>query len=465
MYAQRWRQNAILKYSSPTPKIILLGVGMLLIALIIKTFEFIINQIVVALKLGKTVDFMLFFYLTLATATVIIAIAFIEKITRSDKRNIKYLVKHRLCAYKMGNPLHLRESEIQPKIKVFTAERGFKIRIECASAKFDDVSNLESVISDCLRKKYGDFAVVKKEEDIAGRYVDYYIIDVVADAHKQSVYRSIEDIPTDKTKLFIRDDINIDYSKVLNTSALVVGKTRSGKSTGIISVFLLPVLKQGPDSFGSKVVIIDPKNAELSQCAHVVSPDINNNNVEKVLEAVKAFNRTRIKRQQIINKEGKKRGKAVKWFDIGMKPCILFFDEWLALQGLFPKKAPRENPDYCLAAFQSLIQQIATQGASAGCFLIISIAQASVGVGGLDTVVKNSCGIRIMFKPDKEDGSFIWDRKQLEVLREWSFGPGDAWISIDDGTNNNIRFVKFPLLDERFDEYRALSDLLEEYYK
>lgn len=461
----RWRQNAILKYSSPTSKIILLGVGMLLIALIIKTFEFIINQIVVALKLGKTVDFMLFFYLTLATATVIIAIAFIEKITRSDKRNIKYLVKYRLCAYKMGNPLHLRESEIEPKIKVFTEERGFKIRIECASVIFEDVSNIESSITDCLRKKYGDFAVVKKEEDIAGRYVDYYIIDVISDAHKQSVYSSIEDIPTDKTKLFIRDDIFIDYSKVLNSSALVVGKTRSGKSTGIISVFLLPVLKQGPDSFGSKVVIIDPKNAELSQCAHVVSPDINNNNVETVLEAVQNFNRTRIKRQQIINREGKKRGKAVKWFDIGMKPCILFVDEWVALQGLFPKKAPRENPDYCLAAFQSLIQQIATQGASAGCFLIISIAQASVGVGGLDTVVKNSCGIRIMFKPDKEDGSFIWDRKQLEVLREWSFGPGDAWISIDDGTNNNIRFVKFPLLDARFDEYRALSDLLEEYYK
>jgi DNA segregation ATPase FtsK/SpoIIIE-like protein len=224
------------------------------------------------------------------------------------------------------------------------------------------------------------------------------------------------------------------------------------------------VLKQGPDSFGSKVVIIDPKNAELSQCAHVVSPDINNN-VEKVLEAVKNFNRTRIIRQQIINKEGKKRGKAAKWFDIGMKPCILFVDEWVALQGLFPKKAPRENPDYCLAAFQSLIQQIATQGASAGCFLIISIAQASVGVGGLDTVVKNSCGIRIMFKPEKEEARFIWDRMQLEVLREWSFGPGDAWISIDDGTNNNIRFVKFPLLDARFDEYRALSDLLEEYYK
>ena len=135
------------------------------------------------------------------------------------------------------------------------------------------------------------------------------------------------------------------------------------------------------------------------------------------------------------------------------------------MQGLFPKKASKENPDYCLAEFQSLIQQIATQGASAGCFLIISIAQASVGVGGLDTVVKNACGIRIMFKPEKEDASFIWDSKQLEVLREWSFSPGDAWFSVDDGVHNRVSFVKFPRLDERFDEYRALSELLEEYYK
>lgn len=461
----RWREKAVLKYTSPTPKIILLGVVTFLIAAGIKILELMINEIIVALKIGRTVDFMLFFYLALAVATVIIATAIIEKVTRSDKRNIKYLVKHRLCAYKMGNPLHLRDSEIQPIVKVYVAERGYQIRVECASARFDDVAKLETVISDCLKKKFGDYAVVKREEDIAARYVDYYIEDVISGTQKQSVYSSIEDIPIDKTKLFIRDDVYIDYSKVLNSSALIVGKTRSGKTTGIISVFLLPVLKQGPDTFGSKVVIIDPKNAELSQCAHVVSPDINNN-VVKVLEAVKDFNCTRIKRQQIINEEGRKQGKAAKWFDVGMKPSLLFVDEWVALLGLFPKKASKDNPDYCLAEFQSLIQQIATQGASAGCFLLISIAQASVGVGGLDSVVKNSCGIRIMFKPEKNDSRFIWDdSKQLEVLREWNFGPGDAWVSIDDGSHNHIGFVKFPKLEVRFDEYRALSDLLEEYYK
>ncbi len=461
----RWRENAILKYSSPTPKIILLGVGTLLIAVGIKMLELIINKLVVTFGIRQSVDLMPYFHIALFIFVLIIAIAIMEKVTRKDKRNIKYLVKHRLCAYTMGNPLHLRYVEIEPTVSVYDAERGFKIRIGCASAKYEDVAKLESVISDCLRKKYGDYAVVNKEEDIAGRYVDYLIEDVVSEYQKQSVYLSLDDVPTDGiTKLYIRDGVHIDYSKVLNSSALVVGKTRSGKSTGIISVFLLPVLKRGADAFGSKVISIDPKNAELSQCAHVISPDINNN-VEKILEAVKGFNLTRIERQQIINEEGKKRGKAAKWFEIGMKPSLLFVDEWVALQGLFPKKASKENPDYCLAEFQSLIQQIATQGASAGCFLIISIAQASVGVGGLDTVVKNACGIRIMFKPEKEDASFIWDSKQLEVLREWSFSPGDAWFSVDDGVHNRVSFVKFPRLDERFDEYRALSELLEEYYK
>ena len=251
---------------------------------------------------------------------------------------------------------------------------------------------------------------------------------------------------------------------MLNSSALIVGGTRSGKTTAVISTFLLPVLKGGADKHGSRVVIIDPKSAELSQCGHVLSPDINGG-VRHILEAVRDFNRTRIERQQYINDLGRQRGKAVKWFEADMKPSLLFLDEWVSLQDLFPRKGTKDEPDYSLTEFQGLIRQIATQGASAGCFLIISTAQASVGVGGLESVVNNSCGIRIMFKPKKDEASFIWSSKQLEVMKEWDFSAGDAWYSVDDGVHNRVSFVKFPRLGEQFDEYKALSDLLKVYYQ
>ena len=461
----RWRENAIMRYLSPTPKIILLGVVTLMIAGLVKVAEYGVNRIVQYLNYDKMFDFTYCFVTLFVSGFLIIIIAIIEKNTRSDARTIRYTVRHRLCAFSYGNPLHLRDGEIESSVIVKPVDNGgFRIRIECPSAKFEDVAKLESVISDSLRNKYGDYAVTSKSEDVAGRYVDYFIKNVVDDYQKQSLYDSTDDIPSNNvTRLYIRDEVYIDYSKVLNASTLLCGGTRSGKSTAAISTFLLPVLKHGADNYGSKVVVIDPKSAELSQCSNVLSPDINGS-VEHILQATRDFNQTRIYRQQIINDEGKKRGKVIKWFEMGMHPCLLFLDEWISLVDLFPKKASKEKPDYSLSDFQGLIKQIATQGASAGCFLVISTGQASVGVGGLDSVVNNACGIRILFKPKRDDAGFIWNSKQIEVMRERDFVPGDAWYSIDDGIHNSVGFIKFPRMSDSFDEYGALSELMDKYY-
>ena len=158
----------------------------------------------------------------------------------------------------------------------------------------------------------------------------------------------------------------------------------------------------------------------------------------------------------------KETGKAQKWFNLGMHPCMLFLDEFVSIQDMFPKKASKEKPDYSLSDFQGLLRQIATQGASAGCFLILSTAEASVGTGGLESAVNNACGIRILFKPSIDEARFLWSTDKLEVLRERQYTAGDAWFSADDGINNSIRFVKFPRLE--FGEYDALSKLLTSYY-
>ena len=262
-------------------------------------------------------------------------------------------------------------------------------------------------------------------------------------------------------RFYIRDDLYIDLSRVMNASVLVAGRTRSGKTTGILSVFILPSLLWGQDDYGSEVLIVDPKSAELSLSPHVLSP-MTDGNVEHILSAIRGFNQTRIERQKTINEAGRAAGKAVKWWDIGMHPSILFIDEFVSLQGLLPKKSSKDKPEYCLEEFKNLIRQIATQGASAGCFLILSTAEASVGTGGLEAAVNKACGIRILFRPSKEEASYLWSTEQLEVLRERRFMAGDAWFSADDGINDNPRFVKFPLV--KFGEYEALSELLMQYY-
>ena len=458
----RWKKSSLFKYSSPTPKILLSGVGALLAAFIVNRFEYILNAIFQLLEINKGFEFGTYENSMIIVAIILFTIAPIEYLIRSDKRHIKYLIIKRLCKVAYGNPLHLIEGEIEPHVYVVKTESGYRIKIECKSALYEDIANLETTISDCLIGRYGNYAVVSKEEDIAGRYVDYYIEDVVTNYNKQSIYYSLDDIPADTTKIYIRDDVYIDYSKVLNSSAIIAGKSRSGKTTAIISTFLLPILKLGKDDFGSRVIIVDPKSAELSLCPYVLSPK-NDGNVEHILNAIREFNRLRIRRQKIINDASKKTGRAKKWFDIGMKPSILFLDEFVSIQDMFPKKPTKEKPDYSLAEFQGLLRQIATQGASAGCFLILSTAEASVGTGGLETAVNNACGIRILFKPSKEEARFLWGTEKLEVLRERNFNAGDAWFSADDGNNNSVKFIKFPRME--FGEYKALSKLLSKYYE
>ena len=456
-----WRRDSYLRYCSPTPKIILFGAVLLLFAGSIKALELLALSVTKQLKLNSEVDFSNAIVFLLALACFVIMIAILERIFRGNKRDIMYVVRKRLCATCFGNPLHLKEGEIEPTVIVSETDKGYKITIDCMSASFDDVSSLEMVISGCLRNRYGNYAVVAKEEDIAGRYVDYFIEDVVSNYYKQSIYSSLADVPSHLTRVFIRKDVYIDYARVLNSSAIVAGRSRSGKTTAIISTFLLPMLKQGSDDYGSRIIIVDPKSAELSLCPHVLSP-APDGSVEHILEAIRDFNRVRVERQKIINDFCRTEGKAVKWFDVGMKPSVLFLDEFVSIQDMFPKKASKEKPDYSLSDFQGLLRQIATQGASAGCFLILSTAEASVGTGGLETAVNNACGIRILFKPSLDEARYLWSSEALEVMRERQYSAGDAWFSADDGVNNSVRFVKFPRLE--FGEYGALSELLSLYY-
>ena len=458
----RWSRDKYLQYCSPTPKIILFGVLLLLFIGGVKVVEIVILRIVQKGHIKADVDsfsniYLLFFSSSLCS----FAFAVIEYVVRSDRRNIKYLIRKQLCMACFGNPLHLKDGEIEPCIQVMDTPNGFKITIDCQSADFDDVASLETVISSCLRNKYGNYAVVAKEEDIAGRFVDYFVEDIVSNYYKQSIYYSLSDIQSHLTRIFIRNDVYIDYTRVLNSSVIVAGRSRSGKTTAIISTFLLPMLKLGRDDYGSRIVIVDPKSAELSTCPYVLSP-LSSGSVEHILYAIRDFNRIRVERQKILNDYCKAKGKALKWYDVDMKPCVLFIDEFVSVQDMFPKKASKENPDYCLAEFQGLLRQIATQGASAGCFLILSTAEASVGTGGLESAVNNACGIRILFKPSVDEARYLWSREALEVMRERQYYAGDAWFSADDGINNNIRFIKFPSL--KLSEYEALSELLTLYY-
>ena len=135
---------------------------------------------------------------------------------------------------------------------------------------------------------------------------------------------------------------------------LVAGKTRSGKTTGIIAM-LIQALSWGRDDYGSNITIIDPKRAELSMLPHVVSVD-EDGEARSILQALKDSEATIRMRQAYLNQKSLEVGDAIHWWETNMHPSFIFIDEYVACRSLFPKKADK-GLDYCLTTFdiQSII--------------------------------------------------------------------------------------------------------------
>ena len=145
-----------------------------------------------------------------------------------------------------------------------------------------------------------------------------------------------------------------------------------------------------------------------------------------------------------------------------MHPSFLFLDEYVALRSLLPSKAAKDDPDYCLATFDGLLRRVVTMGASAGCYVIISIAEASVESGGLPAMLRSAMSTRILFRPTRSEGLLMWDKTMLDTMPPRVYKAGDAWFSSTDGEHDAVSYVHFPVM--QFPIYRELGRLLAEYY-
>lgn len=236
---------------------------------------------------------------------------------------------------------------------------------------------------------------------------------------------------------------------------IVAGKTRSGKTYGILSI-LMPVLLHGADRHGSKIVVIDPKTAELSRCG-AISPG-NSGDMSPIIKALEEFNELRCDRQSYLNDVADREGDAVRWWDAGLKPSFIVIDEYVALRSMLPKRATKGDCGINQEKFDALLRQIVTMGASAGCFAIISIAQASVGSGGLPSMLLDAMGTKILFRPTLSEGLYLWTKEELSAMSNRHTVAGEAWISSDDGEHASVTRVRFPSME--FPAYSAFRNLL-----
>ena len=376
-----------------------------------------------------------------------------------DRAKIQRKVRRALCHPAHGNPLRLREGELLPAVKCKEVYTGvYDLTISAGAVTVETIAGAASAISSALNGRYIRYAVTQMDTGVAFDRVTFRIEDVLAD--RSLTFEKVEDMrPRGPTKLQVQAGTEIDLTT--SGSMLVAGKTRSGKTTGIIAL-LLQVLLCGRDEYGSEVIIIDPKRAELSRLPHVVTLD-EDGEARGILDALKRFSDTIVTRQAVLNNLSEQVGDAVKWWDAGMHPSFLFVDEFVSLKSIFPAKPAKDDPDYCISAFDSYIKRIVTMGASAGCYVIISIAEASVQEGGLPAMLRSAMSTRILFRPTRSEGLLLWDKVKLDPLPERVYGPGDAWFSSTDGEHDAVSYVHFPLMD--FPVYKELGQLLTLYYE
>lgn len=461
------KDTLFVRYSTPDIKFLLSGVTTLLISIVIIVITKVFSSIPDNIFIDKTAINSIVHtlctscYLLLVIGIVLCISALIIHIKLSEKAKIVSMVRQALFCYEYGNPLHLKENELLPTVKCKNVSMGvFEIIVFATTCNIEDIENISSVISAILnRKKLNQYAVTQTSTDIAFNFVSFKIEDVTID--KSIVIDDVKELSQkEPQKLLVQKDTYIDLTT--SGSMLIAGRTRSGKTTAVISL-IMQVLLSGRDNYGSEVIIIDPKQAELSRLPHVYTLD-ENGSAAPIFDAIKYFANTIVKRQKILNDLSEEKGDAVKWWEAGFNVSFLFIDEYVACRTMFPKRASKENPDYCIDTFDGLIKRIVTMGASAGCYAIISIAEASVGEGGIPSMLKSAMTTKILFKPTLTEGRLIWDTDKLEDLKNGRvYNAGDAWFSSTDGVHDDVSYVHFPIM--KFPVYRELGQLLRNYYK
>ena len=375
---------------------------------------------------------------------------------------IRYMVCRGLYHPSRGNPLHFKDGELLPMVACVPCKkqdgyRRYILKIEVKSRTIDDIKGLSSFLSSTLSGRFKCYAVTQVWGDDAHNYVAFLLEDVTAD--RSLVVHDVGEIkPPNPTTLLVQQGTSIDLTT--SGSIIVAGKTRSGKTTGIISL-LLQALQWGKDKFDSRIVIIDPKRAELSRLPGVVTVD-DDGGGHAILAALKDFADLITKRQAFLNEMSEETGDAVHWWAAKMHPCLLFLDEFVACRTLFPKRADKDDPTYSLAEFDAILKRIVTMGASAGCYVIVSIAEASVEEGGLPSMLRSAMSTKILFRPTMPEARLLWGADKLEaVMDKGYYGPGEAWFSSTDGAHDDVTCVHFPQLE--FPAYRELGTLLRLY--
>ncbi len=178
---------------------------------------------------------------------VLLLVALVIALREKPARKLRNRIAQGLFDPRYGNPLSLADGELLPNVQCAELEPGvYELTVSALASTVDAVAQLGPSISSRLCGHLSNYAVTRTSSDDAQNLVRFRIEDVTVD--RQLIVEDVRELTPDEPFLLaVQQGLSLDLAT--SGSILVAGKTRSGKTTGVLSL-LLQVLSRGPDEHG-----------------------------------------------------------------------------------------------------------------------------------------------------------------------------------------------------------------------
>lgn len=296
---------------------------------------------------------------------------------RVEQRSAKDITRNLLATMTLNRQQDSPHVTVPDVMVVDRTPSHLTVKIEKLAGMYD-LDRLAEDVSGSFRGRLANYAVTSSRIAPNGNEFILTLEDVGSDRTWRPATLGEMKQPSHVLKL--QKDLTINLAD--NPHLIFFGKSGSGKSTSLISVFMQALMWSG-----SQIYIADPKR-EFSALSDFYPLD---RLAVEADEVIAMLNRVCdiVKDRQIVVSDGVKERQqmGLRAYDLGLSPVVVMIDEVSALMASMDSKAKKE--------FLSLLTQIVMKGRSVSCFLILG-NQSALADKGITTDIRGQIATKIV---------------------------------------------------------------------